>query len=205
MSMKFDSIQNKSIEDRLRSLAGRTGGYFRLPQCKGIGITPMQVYWLVRCGRVIRDAPGIFRLSDAVEDELYALSLRFPKLVFSHATALYLQGFGDRPPFTPDVTVPRGFHSATLSKTCLVRQCEMSLQRKGIVTVRTHEGNPVPVYCLERTLCELLHAPRNFDKQIFLPALRRFAHSPQSDRLRLFEFARLFKVEEKMILYMEVT
>lgn len=196
-------VKTRSVEEKVYLLANDAGGYFRLSQCEALGITPMQVYGLVRMGKVVREAAGLFRLASAVEDELYALSLRFEKLVFSHTTALYLLGYSDQAPFRIDVTVPRGFHSAELSKSCAVRQCAAKLRGMGIERVRTHEGNFVPVYSIERTLCELLHAPRDFDKQIFLPALRQFAFQAKRDQLKLFEFARLFRVEEKMTLYLE--
>ena len=44
-------------------------------------------------------------------DELYLLQARYPKVVFSHETALYLHDMAEREPVPIVLTVESGYHS----------------------------------------------------------------------------------------------
>lgn len=202
--MELYPDNTQTIESIIRTHVDKRGGYLCLHDCDKLRISPMQIYWLMKKGSLTRQAPGIFKLTHAEEDEFYLLSLRFPKLVYSHETALYLLGYSDQPPFCLNVTVPRGFHSPVLASLSKVHQVRAAIIKSGIEIVRTMVDNPVPVYCIERTLCELLHAPANLNKQIFLPALHQYIRSKQRDNLKLMEFAALFRVEKQMLTYLEI-
>ena len=59
------------------------------------------------------------------------------------------------------------------------------------------------MYCIERTLCELLHNQKDFNKERFIPAVQQYMHSKNKDMFKIMEFANLFKVEKKLRPYLE--
>lgn len=152
--------------------------------------------------KLIRQAPGIYTLPETIPDELYILHLRFPSLVFSHETALYYLGYSDQIPFVYTVTVPKGFHSPALQSYKIIQQ-KKNLMNEGKTEVSTDFQNKIPVYCIERTLCDLLHKPKDLNLERFIPAIQKYLKSKERDNIKLLKFAKKIGVEKKMRTYME--
>ena len=75
---------------------------------------------------------------------------------------------------------------------------------EGIDIVKSNLGNDLRVYCIERTLCDLLHRPSALDKGRFVSAIQRYLKSSHKDILKLVRFAQILHVEKKLLPYLEV-
>ena len=64
-------------------------------------------------------------------------------------------------------------------------------------------GNPIPVYNLERTLCDIVRGEGS-DMQIVLDAMKRYAKFEKKNINLLFEYAEKLRVKKKILRYMEV-
>ena len=179
-------------------------GYITISECDALGIHKNNVFNLAKKNMLTRQASGIYTLPENLPDELYILHLRFPSLVFSHETALYYLGYNDQVPFVYSVTVPNNFHSKALENYTVIQQ-KGDFINEGKIEVETEYSNKIPVYCIERTLCDLLHKPSTLDLERFIPALKKYLHSKDRDNIKLLEFAKKIGVEKKIRTYMEVT
>ena len=179
-------------------------GYFSQRQCLKNGISRYQLASLLDAGEIKKIKYGLYAFSNALEDELFIPQLYSDKTVYSNETALYFNGFSDQVPFTYTVTVPKGYHSKNLWNDFLVRQVPKENFDKGIIEIKSPYGNPIRVYCIERTLCELLHNRVDFDKERFIPAIKRYMSSKNKDVHKVMEYAKIFNVEKKIRPYMEV-
>ena len=65
-------------------------------------------------------------------------------------------------------------------------------------------GNPIRIYCIERTLCDLLRSRADFDKERYIPAVQKYMRSKQKDLYKIMEYAKLLNVEHKIRPYLEV-
>lgn len=77
----------------------------------------------VKEGLLERGRQGVYILPDSVHDDMYTLMLRSEKIVFSHDTALFLNGLSERTPFEHSVTIPS---NSVLSDT-LMEECTGSI------------------------------------------------------------------------------
>lgn len=182
--------------------ASSHNGYLYLPDACKSGIQKNKILRLAKEQKLIRQAAGIYTLPETIPDELYILHLRFPSLVFSHETALYYLGYSDQVPFVYTVTVPKGFHSPALQSYKIIQQ-KKNLMNEGKTEVSTEFQNKIPVYCIERTLCDLLHKPKDLDLERFIPAIQKYLKSKERDNIKLLKFAKKIGVEKKMRTYME--
>lgn len=182
--------------------ASSHNGYLYLPDAYKSGIQKNKILRLAKEQKLIRQAAGIYTLPETIPDELYILHLRFPSLVFSHETALYYLGYSDQVPFVYTVTVPKGFHSPALQSYKIIQQ-KKNLMNEGKTEVSTEFQNKIPVYCIERTLCDLLHKPKDLDLERFIPAIQKYLKSKERDNIKLLKFAKKIGVEKKMRTYME--
>lgn len=195
----------KMIKNHIEILdfAKSHGGYITTDNCKNFGFDPRTLQTLKNNGSLEKASYGIYKLPETALDELYIFHLRFPSIVFSHETALYLLGYSDQVPFKYNATVPVGFNSASLRQDCYVFQIKKELLTPGIVSVKTEFQNLIPVYCIERTLCDMIRRPSEFNIERFLPAIKKYMTSKEHDNIKLIKFARLFNAESKIRPYME--
>ena len=204
------------IVDKIKEFSNRN--YFSLSQCIEHGITRYEISQLQDKGLITKVKYGLYAFSDILEDEesnnsdicslledeLFIPQVFSNKIVYSNETALYFEGYSDQVPFTYTVTVPKGYHSKILWNDFIVRQTPIELFDKGIKEISSPYGNPIKIYCIERTLCDLLRSRKDFNKERYIPAVQKYMRSKQKDLYKIMEYAKLLNVENKIRPYLEV-
>lgn len=159
---------------------------------------------MVDAGKLTRYSRGLYVCNDFWEDELYLLQKKYSRGIFSHDTALYLLGYSDRTPVRYTMTFPKGYNSQSL------KQENLSIMRvvpenysMGIISIDSPCGNPINVYDLERTLCDILRGSGS-DIQIVTAAMKRYTASKEKDIHKLMKYAEQLRVKSKVLRYMEV-
>ena len=186
-----------------KELIEQTNGYFSSKTANDFGVTRWKLLELLHSGEIQKVRYGLYALKDIIPDELFITQLFCRKAIFSHETALFLNGYSDQIPFKYTLSVPHGYISKTLSERYDIRHVAKETATEGIILVKSDLGNELRVYCIERTLCELLHKPSELDKQRFIPALKQYLHSKEKDILSLMSFAKMFHVEKRLLPYLE--
>ncbi len=159
---------------------------------------------LVRKGKVSRFGRGLYVKTDAWEDDFYLLQRKYSRGIYSHDTALYLLGYSDRTPTRYTMTFPKGYNAVSLKgENLTVRRAVRENYESGIIEIQSPSRNPIRVYCLERTLCDILRGSGS-DIQIVVDAMKRYAASRNKNIHLLMEYAELLHVKPKVLRYMEV-
>ncbi len=160
---------------------------------------------MVAEGKLERVDRGVYVSIDAIEDEMYAMQTKYPKLIYSHETALYLHGLSDRTPFEYSASVPSGYKVVgSVADRFKIYYIKKELHELGVETVRSSHGNPIRTYDVERTVCDLIRSRSRIDVQILNDALKRFVKLKSADHSILLEYARKLKVEAVLKNYLEV-
>ena len=160
---------------------------------------------MVAEGKLERVDRGVYVSIDAIEDEMYAMQTKYPKLIYSHETALYLHGLSDRTPFEYSASVPSGYKVVgSVADRFNIYYIKKELHELGVETVKSSHGNPIRAYDVERTVCDLIRSRSRIDVQILNDALKRFVKLKSADHSILLEYARKLKVEAVLKSYLEV-
>ena len=160
---------------------------------------------MVAEGKVQRIGRGIYVSPDSLEDEMYIIQKKYPNLIYSHETALFFHDLSDRTPFEYSATVPSGYKVVSaVSETSKIYYIRKNLHQMGAVEGITSFGNPIKLYNVERTICDILRSRNRIDIQIFSDALKRVVNKKNLDYLLLLEYARILKVEKILNTYMKV-
>ena len=77
----------------------------RTSQVLRLGCSKSLLTKYVNAGHLVRSSHGVYTLPDSISDVMYELKFRSSKIVFSHETALFLNGFSERTPFQHAVTI----------------------------------------------------------------------------------------------------
>ena len=172
----------------LAAIAQEHGGIIETKTAIAHGISKAMLYKLCREDKIHRIVQGQYILPDDMQDELLSISKRSKQIIFSHETALFLHGISDRTPFEHTITVPSDYTvSAAIKNKC-----------------NTPAGNEVPVYDLERTICDMIRSRNKVGTETFLAALKLYAASPKKDLNKLHSYAKKMRVANVLRQYLEV-
>lgn len=159
---------------------------------------------LVEDGSLEKVSRGLYIRSDAWEDDFYLLQQKYSRGIYSHDTALYLLGYSDRTPAKYAMTFPKGYNAASLkAEPLIVKHAIPANYELGKIQITSPAGNPIWIYDLERTLCDVLRGSGS-DIQIVLPAMKKYALSKGKNIHKLMQYAEKLRVKPKVLRYMEV-
>ena len=191
--------------NKIEYTARESGGIFLSSDCEKCGISRTSLSSYARQGKLERIRRGVYLLPDYFEDEMFALQASVPGAVYSHNTALHLQGHSDRTPLILEVTVPDNYNGTNLRKRGVqVHRAPGGSHGIGITEVKTMYGNMVRVYEIERTLCDILKPKARIDIGIITDAFKQYARQKNKDMAKLSKYAKMLGVEQKVRSYMEV-
>ena len=181
-------------------------GYLTPSIAAEAGISKFKFYQYVRKNNLEHVGHGIYLAGEHWTDELYLLHQRCPNAVFSHDEAFYYHNLTDREPLIHTLTVYSGYntHRLTADGGCKVYSVKKELLNIGKITVKSNCGNEIPMYDLERTICDLIRSRSSIEIQEFNSVLKSYVFRKDKDLNRLMEYAKLFRVDNVMRRYMEV-
>ena len=175
-------------------------------EAKSKGLTKQQLRELVSDNKLERVGHGLYAPADTWVDELYILHKRCPSAVFSHDEAFYHHGLIDREPLQHSLTVYSGFnaHRLKASGNVKVYSVKKDLLDVGKTTVADLLGNDIPMYNLERTICDALRSRNSIEAQDLNSILKTYVAMPEKNLNKLMEYAKLFRVDNIARRYFEV-
>lgn len=148
---------------------------------------------------------GVYASQDGWVDPLLIAHMRCPKAVISHDTALHYYGLVDREALYPTLTIYSGYNTSRLKKAGYkVFFVKKEYLDMGKTTVTNLDGNRIPMYDMERTMCDLVRNRSSFEIADFNVALKAYVRKKEKNLTRLFEYAKMLRVEKIIRLYMEV-
>lgn len=192
------------MERTRQLLEASKDGTITAEQLATAGLHRNNLHVLAANGEIYRFGRGIYVRADSWEDDLYLLQQKYSRGIYSHETALYLLGYTDRTPAQYTMTFPKGYNAPSLKQENIrVRRTIPQNYTLGITETTSPCGNPLQIYNLERTLCDILRG-NGTDVQIIVDAMKRYAASKEKDIYKLMEYADQLHVKSKVLHYMEV-
>ena len=179
-------------------------GTITAAQVTEVGLHRSALQELVKGGEIYRVGRGLYVQSGAWEDDFYLLQRKYSRGIYSHDTALYLLGYSDRTPAKYTMTFPKGYNARSLKQeNLIVKRVIPDNYTLGIIEIKSPSGNPIRIYDLERTLCDILRGSGS-DLQIVGDAMKRYAASKNRNIYNFMQYADQLRVKPKALHYMEV-
>ena len=155
-------------------------------------------------GQVEVEGKGLYRLPDTYLDEWFVAQQRFSKGIFSLETALWLHGLSLTVPFEMTLSFPYGTNTKNVKSEGIRPIVLRSYYDEGIIELERQVGQKIKVYEPERVLAECLRPVYQVDVQVIAPAFKMYFQNHKVNYSKLFHYAQLFKVTNKLQSYMEV-
>lgn len=174
-------------------------------QVLALGFSKQVLSNYVREGLLARVRQGLYMLPDRMHDDMYTLMLRSESIIFSHETALFLNGLSERTPFMHTITLPSNkLLPGSIKNECVCFYVKPSLHGVGMIERKTTFGNIVRCYDVERTVCDFLRTRERCDEETVIAAIKNYARYKDKNLVRLATYAEQFKVAGELKRYMEV-
>ena len=190
---------------QLDGLLAEQDGMLQTSQAVARGIVKPIFYEYIKERKLEQVAHGIYVSEDTWIDAMFLLHLRCGQAVFSHESALFFHDLTDREPSPYAITVRRGYSTTRLKAEGLsVYTIKPELFDVGVSSGQTPFGHTVPVYDMERTICDLLRSRSRIEIQTFQGALKAYARRKDKNLRALMQYAGMVKVEKILRQYLEV-
>ena len=185
-------------------LESSVDGTVTTEQVTSAGIHRSVLQELVEDGEIYRFGRGLYVSTNAWEDDFNLLQRKYETGIYSHDTALYLHGYSDRTPAQYTMTFLKGYNSPSLKQeSIIIKRVIPENYSVGIIELPSPCGNPIRVYDLERTLCDILRGSGS-DIQIVGSAMKKYATFKEKDIQKLMQYADLLHVKPKVLRYMDI-
>jgi predicted transcriptional regulator of viral defense system len=192
-------------EEIIKELIEKNKGIITSTEVTESGIPRYYLTHMVKKGEIVRVENGIYSLPNTWEDELYFLQYKLTKGIFSNETALYIHNLTDRTPSKYTMTFPSGYNTKHLkNKDINIKLSNKETYDIGIITMDSFNDNPIRVYDIERTLCDILISRNKTDIQIINQAMKTYAQSNNKNISKLLDYAERLHVKSKVSKYMEI-
>ena len=194
-----------NVSDKIIQLAKENNGVVTAAILSDKGILRGNLKKLVDEGKLEKTARGVYILPEIWEDEFVNLEARFKKGIFSNETALFLWDLTDRTPNKYDMTFPHNYNLTNVkSEGVNCSRVKQEWYTEGKTQLESPGGNKITVYNMERTLCDILRKRGGINTGIITEAFKRYTARNDKNIPLLSEYAKMFRVEEKVRSYLEV-
>ncbi len=191
--------------DILREISNENNGLILTKAAVEKGISRSNLSKLCDNGKITRIANGQYVISDDLNDELLSLQIRSKYIIFSHETALFLNGISERTPFEHTVTIPTSKTlSPSMNEECKIYYIKDELHDLGKVQLTTPMGNKVWAYDIDRTICDIVRSRSRMADETFITAIKNYAASPNKNLANLSLYASKMKILSQVRQYLEV-
>jgi predicted transcriptional regulator of viral defense system len=191
---------------KYRKIFANNKGILRASKAIELGVPKHNLYEMVRTGELVREAQGIYRLSESDplgNPDLVNLSLRVPKAVFCLISALYFHELTTQIPHLVYFALPRDVKTPKISYPP-IRVFHFS-EKSYLAGIVEHEldGVKVKIYDREKTVADCFKFREKVGMDVALESIKDYLRQPKVNVSLLMKYARINRVEKIMRPYLE--
>lgn len=149
--------------------------------------------------------PGIVVQNNRLEDTYYSRQQIFTKGIYSLESALVLHDLTDLIPKYYVMTFPRGYRNPNLSKYHIKGvNTPKEIYELGTEKMLSPQGNPIKVYNLERTLCDVWNPKNKMDVALKTQAARVYLKHSRRKQFLLPSYLKKLNLSTELIQVLEL-
>ncbi len=184
---------------KLNQLLQENGGFLLTSQVLDAGMDVTVFYDFVKRMNLQKTDNGVYVSEELYADKLYLLHLSFGNAVLSHDTALFYHGLIDREPVRFSATTKKHSDEERLRRSGVaVHTLPESLLKVGVMKMQTPHGHWVPIYDMERTVCDIVHDRDPSQAELLQDVLSRYAAKENKRIGKLMQYAEIFRIDKEM-------
>lgn len=185
-----------------KDLIIKNNGIIYANRLEEYGITRHDLRNMIAHGLLERLIHGIYISPEKDINEFWLMNEKYKNGIYSHNTALYFYGLTDRTPMKLDMTFPD--NNRVNNDYLNVHYIKKDNHKLGLKNIKLNDGSYIQIYDLERTICDIIRDRNKIDLQIFNQAINEYMKRKDKNLIALYKYAKVFKLENIIKIYMEV-
>lgn len=181
-------------EIKIQNYLDNNHGYMTTSDFLNLNISKPLIKKYVNSGLIRKVCHGLYIDSTLIPDDEYILQRRYPNIVFSYTTALYMLNLINVIPQKIEITI-------NSKKRVLgdynIHYVSDKYYGVGIIEIKSMLNNPIKIYNAERCICDILKS-NVIDVDLQNEVLRKYFNSDKKDIDKLLEYSKLFNIYEKV-------
>lgn len=191
MKVKGDLMDN---ELKIKDFLNNNYNYISTADFLKLNISKPLIKKYIDSGLIRKVSHGLYIDGGSIEDDLYILQKRYPNIIYSYNTALYLLNLLYKESNKISITVN--------SKKRVIGDYDIHYVSDkyydiGIVEINNMMNNPIIIYNAERCICDILKS-NDFDLNLQNEVLDNYFKSKDKDINRLLEYSKIFNIYDKV-------
>ena len=192
-----------SNREKIFYLINKNKGYLTTKEISQNKIARDYLRWLVDYGEIRNVERGIYIGRKTQEDIYYTYALRFPKIIYSHLTALYLHGFISKEPDKLQMTCVNNVYADGFSKFNMF-YIKSSWYNIGLKEIEDKMGYTIKVYDIERTIIDIIRSYKRFDIKYVRRIVNKYLNSENKNIDTLLNYAQEMNIYDDIVKFMNL-
>ncbi len=181
-------------ESKIKRFLDDNNGYISTSDFLKLNISKPLIKKYIDNGLIRKVSHGLYINSNLLEDDDYILQRRYPNIIYSYNTALYMLNLSNKVSDKKDITIN---NRKRVVGDYNIHYVSDKYYDIGIIEINTIFGNPIKVYNAERCICDMLKS-ENFDIELQNKVLDNYFRSKERNINKLLEYAKIFNIYEKV-------
>lgn len=181
-------------ESKIKRFLDDNNGYISTSDFLKLNISKPLIKKYIDNGLIRKVSHGLYINSNLLEDDDYILQRRYPSIIYSYNTALYMLNLSNKVSVKKDITIN---NRKRVVGDYNIHYVSDKYYDIGIIEINTIFGNPIKVYNAERCICDMLKS-ENFDIELQNKVLDNYFRSKERNINKLLEYAKIFNIYEKV-------
>jgi predicted transcriptional regulator of viral defense system len=198
MSLTLNNGWRTNPRERLIDAFNRNGGVLTRRDIAGLGFGSDTLQQLLKDGRVVRAAHGLYRLADAAPFGTAAFAqacLAIPSGVVALQSALSHHQLTTQIVSEVEIAVPRRVPRKRVEIPLRIVQMPVSRFTWQVEQVRSEAGDRFRIFSVERTVCDCFAYPEIVSDTVAYEGLRTYLDGRAADVNKLMKQAAFTKME----------
>ena len=181
-------------ESKIKRFLDDNNGYISTSDFLKLNISKPLIKKYIDNGLIRKVSHGLYINSNLLDDDDYILQRRYPNIIYSYNTALYMLNLSNKVSDKKDITIN---NRKRVVGDYNIHYVSDKYYDIGIIEINTMFGNSIKVYNAERCICDMLKS-ESFDIELQNKILDNYFRSKERNSNKLLEYAKIFNIYEKV-------
>ncbi|AFK85632.1 MULTISPECIES: type IV toxin-antitoxin system AbiEi family antitoxin domain-containing protein [Thermoanaerobacterium] len=192
--------------DVIQKEFNKHGGVLKTSELNALGISSRKIKKLLEKNIIRKIKRGYYELSNSINPDEVIIARLFPNAVIFLESALIYYGYTDRIPSVWQIAVDKNSEKSQYKieyPPIEPYYLEPKFLKIGVDTIQV-EGVTIKIFDRDRTICDVLRYENKLEKEVFSNAVLRYVKDQKKNIRKLFEYAELFNIKNKVQTYIGV-
>jgi len=187
-------------ENQIIEIAKNNNGIITTKTVTELNIARIYITKLIKEKRLYRIDRGVYSLTPTNNTPYFNLQNKSKKIIYSHFTALEIQGFYKNIDKEIHLSVPQGYNAKGYKNHKIFYNSLKSYEH-GLINYK-YNGQTIKIYDLERCVCDIIKDHTRFNELEYYKFINYYFNLNDLNYKKLLEYSKLLRISKTVHHYL---